>query len=766
MNKTFFDELFNNIKISAYDVLENTTEGIVITDSNGIILFLNRFAGEITGWDQDSAIGKDFEEVFWLYEGNSEKRAVNPVKKAVDTQSVVGLAKDTLLFTKKKEYIYLSASFSLIRNTDDSVKAVVCVLRDVSRFRKREIHVEENERKYRALFNNTSDAILVSLLTSDNRLGDIIEVNESACRMFGYSREELLNMRMLDLKQEYEIELDDSSTEEIIRQLKTYGEAKAIRKGTSSFNGNRVYFEVTTQFFILNNQYVALTIIHDVTGFKIAQEQILKAKKLAEEANKTKSMFLANMSHEIRTPLNGIIGMSDLLLKVKMTPQEQVETTKTIISCSQNLLHLLNNILDFSKIEAEKVEVINRVFDLRELAEESVNMYKIRAKEKNLSVRTSFCEDMENLWIGDRVKIQQVLNNLINNAVKFTLSGEIVLEVDKERDDGETSEIKFTVSDTGIGISKADQRKLFVAFSQVDGSYTRQFGGTGLGLSIAKKLVELMDGRIWVESSPGKGSRFSFVLTLKKESEQKESGTKEQHDILINKQVGLKGKKVLLAEDEKINRQLFKKIADFCMLDADMVNNGREAVEAVKISCYDLIMMDIQMPVMDGIEATKEIRKFQKTKGQYTPIIAVTAHALEGDKERYLSSGMDDYLAKPYCVEEFVEVVSRHIGVKKDLEVDTSPSEDILGSEKKAYYSKSVSWDCDKAKELCKNLGKAILENDQQNAENYAHIIKEMAMDAGYEDIKYAAFDIEIEVRKKNFEQAEVLLEDLLKLIK
>ncbi len=765
MNKFFFDELFKNISISAYDVLENTTEGIVVTDPKGIILYLNRFAGEITGWEQKGTIGKDFEEVFRLYEGETGNRAVNPVKKAVETQSVVGLAKDTLLLTKNNEYIYLSASVSIIRDMDESVKAVVCVLRDVSRFRKREIDVEENERKYRALFNNTSDAILVNLFTEENKLGNIIEANETACRMLGYSREELLCKRITDLAQEYAIELDYSSTDEIIRQIKTSGEAKSTRKCEGYLNGNKVYFEIITQYFVLNSQYVALAIIHDVTGFRVAEERMLQAKKMAEEANKTKSMFLANMSHEIRTPLNGIIGMSDLMLKVKMTPQEQRETMKTIISCSQNLLHLLNNILDFSKIEAEKVEVVSRVFDLKEMAKESVNMYRIRAKEKNLDIRASFSDEIDNLWIGDKVKIQQVLNNLINNAVKFTLTGEIIVTVDKQSDDGKSSELQFTVSDTGIGIDEKDLRKLFVAFSQVDGSYTRQYGGTGLGLSISKKLVELMGGRIWVESSPGIGSKFSFIISLRKANDFKEYGMKKQSDLFYEKKVELKGKKVLLVDDEKINRQLFMKIADFCMIDVDIVNNGMEAVDAVKLNSYDLILMDIQMPVMDGIEAMKQIREFQKTRGQYTAIIAVTAHALEGDREKYLSSGMDGYLAKPYCVEELLDVISRQIGTRKDVKANTSLSESILGSGDKTNSSNGVRWKSDIAKEHCRNLQKAILEKEQQNAEKYAHLIKEMAADAGNEDIKYAAFDIEIEIRKKNFVQAGILFEELSNLI-
>ncbi|OPZ91284.1 MAG: Autoinducer 2 sensor kinase/phosphatase LuxQ [Firmicutes bacterium ADurb.Bin419] len=664
MNKVFFDGLFKNVNISAYDVLENTIDGIAVTDSKGIILYLNRFAGIITGWEQKETIGKEFEEVFRLYEGKTGNRAVNPVKKAVETQSIVGLAKDTLLLTKNNEYIYLSASISTIRDFDESVKAVVCVLRDVSRLRKREIDVEENERKYRALFNNTSDAILVTLLTAENKPGNIIEVNETACQMFGYSREELLCMKINDLSQEFAIEFDDSSTDEIIRQMESLGEAKTTRKCEGYLSGNRVYFEITTQYFVLNNQYVALAIIHDVTGFRVAQEQILQAKKIAEEASKTKSMFLANMSHEIRTPLNGIIGMSDLLLKVKMSPEEQRETTKTIISCSQNLLHLLNNILDFSKIEAEKVEVVNRVFDLKEMAEESVNMYRIRAKEKNLVIRTDFKDELENWWIGDKIKIQQILNNLINNAVKFTLSGEIIVSVNKQNDDGIGSELQFTVSDTGIGIDEKDLKKLFVAFSQVDGSYTRQFGGTGLGLSIAKRLVELMGGRIWVESTHGIGSRFNFVLRLTKSNSLKDAAIKKQRDLFHKKKVGLKGKKVLLVEDERINQQLFMKIADFCMFDVDNANNGIEAVNAVKLNSYDLILMDIQMPVMDGIEATKQIREFQKTSGTYVAIIAVTAHALEGDREKYLSLGMDDYLAKPYSVEELIDIISRNINLK------------------------------------------------------------------------------------------------------
>lgn len=526
--KMLFDEIFESINISAHDVFENTVDGIVVTGPEGEILYLNKFAEQIIGWEQKDVIGKAFEEIFHLFEGDPCNKAPNPVKKAIETRKVVGLAKNTLLLTKNKEYIYLSAGISTIQDRDEKVKAVVIVFRDISRLRRREINVEENERKYRALFNNTLDAIFVSLVMPDNELGKIIEVNDAACRWTGFSREELLNMEITDLMKVLKVESSSYSNTGMVNYAMINAEAGVIKKNQGILDNNKVYFESSIHYFTLNNQKIALSINHDVTSFRVAQEQMLQAKKIAEEANKTKSIFLANMSHEIRTPLNGIIGMSDLMLRVKMTPEEQRETTKTIISCSQNLLHLLNNILDFSKIEAEKVEISSNVFDLKEIIGESINMYKIRAKEKSLDISAGFQDGLENLWIGDKVKIQQILNNLINNAIKFTIEGRINVLVNKLNDDGSCCELQFTVSDTGIGIEDKDLNKLFVAFSQVDGSYTRQFGGTGLGLSISKKLVELMGGRIWVESTMGVGSRFNFTLKLTKANDSEKHTIKKQ----------------------------------------------------------------------------------------------------------------------------------------------------------------------------------------------------------------------------------------------
>ncbi len=401
------------------------------------------------------------------------------------------------------------------------------------------------------------------------------------------------------------------------------------------------------------------------------ERSLEKAKTDANKASVAKGEFLANMSHEIRTPMNGIIGLVNLALNEPTSPEVRGYLTKVVLS-SQTLLGVLNDILDFSKLEAGRLRIENSVFGFDALMDNLRRLYEDNAKQKGLEFRIEVDEGVPRFAVGDALRIQQVLSNLLGNAIKFTDKGHVTLRVKFLKIAGGSVDLRFSVEDTGIGMAPEALEKLFQPFSQADSSITRRFGGTGLGLVISRSLLDLMGAKFQVTSQSGMGAQFIFDLTLGvgsqatsvSEKNLAKSTAGQLAHALTEKAGALEGVRILIAEDDQVNQLVVKNVLKLAGLGATIVANGQEALDVLQKENYDIVLMDIHMPVLDGIEATKRIHA--QARFAKVPIIAMTAGVTQVERERCLAAGMCDFIPKPFESTALLESLVRNLRVSKN----------------------------------------------------------------------------------------------------
>ncbi|UTF51844.1 PAS domain S-box protein [Desulfomicrobium sp. ZS1] len=613
-------------------------EGIFLADSQSNITNANHSAAKMLGYASPSELV-----------GMNAKELIHPddLHKISAKSNFEKAKKDEILRFerryRKNDGSYISVQITIKFLGDSGLHHVL--FSDISERIKAEQALKESEERFRVLFEQAPDPLFIWRL--DERLQD---VNHAACKLLGYDRTELLALSLPDIQAPSLRGLPNT-------RLQSEMTCYAFETWDVCKNGSEIPVEVITVPIKLHGKDFALSAVRDITQRIRSEQELRQSKESAEAANKTKSEFLANMSHEIRTPLNGIMGMMQLLDTTSLD-DEQKQFVLMAIKSTNRLTRLLSDILDLSRIEANKMTLHEKEFVPHELADAVSDLFKVTVRDKGVYLECFIDPKIPSRLVGDDARVLQILFNLVGNAFKFTEQGHVRLEISSVGTGIEGAvRVLFSISDTGIGIPDNNLDGLFKPFAQVDNSYTRNFQGAGLGLAIVKRLVDLMGGKISVASTLGEGTTVNVLLPFKLPVDERIPNEKGPGHLVQAKQ----SLRILLAEDEPSNSYAVTKLLEKAGHTVTLAENGQQVLDLLAAQDFEVVLMDVQMPVMNGVESTKAIRQ-SLTLGKKKDIfiIAMTAYAMTGDRERFLEVGMNDYLSKPFSFNDLERLLIKY----------------------------------------------------------------------------------------------------------
>ncbi len=612
-------------------VFDNSAIAITVVDKSEKIIAWNPFAEKLLKMNKEDLFNKNVKDFYPL----SEWRRIRSQRVR---QKGVLEDLETKVILKNGKLIDVALSISVLKDAEGKVIGAIGIMSDITKRKIAEKKLKDSENKIRVILNNSAAAM--TLLDDKERL---ISWNKYTEQLLGMTQKELYLKPVSRIYPKDEWEKIRSFN---IRESgsKHHIETRIIRK-------DNAIIDVDLSVNVLKDSESRIIgsvgIMQDISERKKVEQELIQAKIVAEEANQAKSLFLANVSHEVRTPMNAILGMVDMTLDTQLT-SEQKENLQTVKDAADNLLGLINDILDLSRIEAGKTRLEIIPFEIEEVVKSVCRGLHVLARNKNLELVWEIDPEIPHTILGDPTRIRQIIINLVNNAIKFTSKGQIQVRVEWERNIEKQCCLNFSVKDQGIGIPADKCAEIFDAFVQADDSITRRYGGTGLGLAISKRLVEMMGGTIWVESRESQGSTFSFTAYFDIVDKPDQALPKRKTTLIIPEaDDDLTALKVLLAEDNLVNQKIISKMLGKRGWDVIQVENGQEVLGIISKEDVDLILMDVQMPVMDGLEATRLIRQGEKQTGKHIAIVALTARAMDEDKKKCLDIGMDGYVSKP-----------------------------------------------------------------------------------------------------------------------
>ena len=630
VSKTHFDHLVEHEKLGYYEQqIEglNQTAIVSISDAKSKIKYVNEKFCKISEFTEAELIGSDYSILFSEYHS---KDFFNTLWSTVNDRKIwKGEIKN---ISKWGNYFWVDATVVPIQNSSGEIVEFLSIMVDITETKEREI-------LYRELINTTQEGFLLI-----NTAEKFIDANDSYIEWIGYSREELLNMSISDIEAN---ENKDETKVHINKIIKDGHDRFTTKHRTKT--GELKDVEVNVSFLEARGG-IFTVFVHDISQMNkmidLLKEEKVKVENLAE----AKTRFLSVMSHEIRTPINGIVGMVHLLLESN-TNQEMTDGLDKILKASESLSRIINEILDYSRIESGKIQLEVKNFILNEFVDSLKSLFEISAKQKNIKLIFEIDPNIPKVLIGDMFRIKQILTNLIGNSIKFTLKGSVIISIQLIKMIDQQVFLQFSIKDTGIGIATDSLKNLMNPFTQADNSVSRKFGGTGLGLYIANSFLKLMDSSLQIESELNVGSTFGFMLTLGigesnlKSSQDAQSNRPKLQQIYSQLIPHLAGKVLIVAEDDETSQIVISSLLKIANIDVTLVNNGKDCVDLLHSSTnkYDGILMDVNMPIMSGLEATDQIRKFNNI----IPIISMTAGVTQDEQDDCIKHGMNGILMKP-----------------------------------------------------------------------------------------------------------------------